>query len=173
VVGLSEVDNFLALIYDDQLFDMLDSGQVEGESIADDVPDLKNDPLVIAFELRLFRNLYATVVLSIAICAVATRSLWLTLAVALGAGLGIFNFRWLRSSLLVILGSGSSKPPEGTAFKLIWRYLVIAGIVFGAYTFAHLSLAAIVAGLTAAMIGPPIAEAGYQFYLVITRRGEF
>jgi hypothetical protein len=34
---------------------------------------------------------------------VATRSFWLTLAVALGAALGIFNFRWLRSSLLAIL----------------------------------------------------------------------
>ena len=152
---------------------MVETDRIEGEPVSDGVPDLKNDPLVITFERRLFRNLYATIVLSIAISAVATRSFWLTLAVALGAGLGIFNFRWLRSSLLAILGTGSSKPPQGTAFKLIWRYLVIAGIVFGAYSFVHLSLAAIVAGLTAAMIGPPIAEAGYQFYLVITGRSEF
>ena len=152
---------------------MVETDRIEGESVPDGVPDLKNDPLVITFERRLFRSLYATVVLSIIVGALVTRSLTLTAAVALGAGLGIFNYRWLRSSLLAILGSGSAKPPQGTAFKLIWRYLIIAGIIFGAYSFANLSLAAVIAGMLAAMLGPPIAEAGYQLYLVTTGRGEF
>jgi hypothetical protein len=169
----AEVDNSVHIIYYNQLFVMVETDRIEGEPVSDGVPDLKNDPFVVTFERRLFRNLYATVALSIIVGAIVTRSFSLTIAVALGAGLGIFNYRWLRSSLLAILGSGSAKPPQGTAFKLIWRYLVIAGIVFAAYSFVHLSLAAIVAGMLAAMMGPPIAEAGYQFYLVITGRGEF
>ena len=170
---LSEVDNSVRIIYYYQLFNMVEPDRIEGESVPDSVPDLKNDPLVITFERRFFRSLYATVVLSIIVGAIVTRSLSLTMAVALGTGLGVFNYRWLRASLLAILGSGSAKPPQGTAFKLIWRYLIIAAIIFVTYSFAHLNLAAVLAGMLAAMLGPPIAEAGYQFYLVITGRGDF
>lgn len=149
---------------------MGETDTIKQQSSPTEAVDLKSDPWVIAFERRLFRNLYATVGLTVVVGAVATRSFLLTIAVALGAGLGIFNYRWLRASLLAILGAGSSKPPQGTAFKFIWRYLVIAGIVFVALSIAHLNLAAIIAGLLAAMIGPPIAEAGYQFFTVIRDR---
>ncbi|HZS45862.1 MAG TPA: hypothetical protein VFC63_12220 [Blastocatellia bacterium] len=149
---------------------MTETNSIYQAAFSNDVPDIKNDPWVISFERRLFRYLYATVGLTVLIGAIATRNVLLTAAIALGAALGIFNYRWMRSSLLVILGSGSSKPPQGTAFKFIWRYLVIAAIIFAALSIGHLNLAAIIAGLLAAMIGPPIAEAGYQFFTVIRDR---
>jgi hypothetical protein len=148
------------------------SVDIDGAQPPGGPPELSADPVVIAFERRLWRNLYAAAGVTVIVGALVTRAPRPALGVALGALLGVFNYRWLRASLRAVLMAGESRAPRGTALKFVGRYVVIGALALVAVYLGRLNLSAIIAGLLAVMVGPPLMEAAYQFYLALTGRSD-
>jgi hypothetical protein len=118
-------------------------------------------------EQRFQRNTY--IVIIVALIIGYFWSGWrMALGVALGAGLGLFNKRWLEGSVKAILSEvvvmQSGRVPPFTASKLVLRYFVIAlGIGLGVWT-GYFDPLGIGIGFIAFIVGVMI-EAGYQLYL--------
>jgi len=124
-----------------------------------------------ALESRIFRAMIATVVL--AAIASATLMPWqVTAGLILGGVLSLLNYHWLRTSIAVVLSSSTTGThPRFGISRYIVRYLVIAVVVFAAYTLQLVSLAATIVGLCS-FVPALFFEAGRQFYFAITHREE-
>lgn len=83
-----------------------------------------------------------------------------------GGLLALLNYRWLISSVRGILSTGSPRVPPGTAMGFIFRWLVIAGLGYGAYRVLHFSAAGMLTGLLAPAAAG-LMEAGYLGYKII------
>jgi hypothetical protein len=121
---------------------------------------------------RLERNTWLALAAMMAIALVIGK-LSVILGVALGGALGILNHRWLSSSLGGILTATSSDGaiPRGAAIKFVLRFVIIGGGIAAALWSRMVDLLAIVAGFSAFLVAVMI-EAGYQIFLILTRRGE-
>ena len=90
----------------------------------------------------------------------------------LGGVLSLLNYHWLRTSIAVVLSSGTTRThPRFGISRYIIRYLVIAVVVFAAYTLQLVSLAATIVGLCS-FVPALFVEAFRQFYLAIINREE-
>jgi len=138
------------------------------DSVNDNVMAGENDA---ALESRIFRAMIATVVLA----AIASETLmpWrVTAGLMLGGVLSLLNYHWLRTSIAVVLSSGTTGThPRFGISRYIIRYLVIAVVVFAAYTLQLVSLAATIVGLCS-FVPALFVEAFRQFYLAIINREE-
>src|SRR2546423_309819 len=95
-----------------------------------------------------------------------------TTGVLLGGALSLLNFRWLHGSIGTLLNvQEGSAAPRMSLWKFAFRYLLIAGLVFGAYKLGIISLPASIAGLCSFVIALFI-EAFREFYFAIIRREE-
>lgn len=111
--------------------------------------------------------------LAVAGAVLAANDLSMTLSVALGALLGVINFRWLDHSLKAILSSGSKKPPSGTAMKMIWRFGLIFIVTVLATQFPIFKLSGILIGIIAVSAGSALIETVYRLYLAAQGREIF
>jgi hypothetical protein len=122
-------------------------------------------------EARIFRSMAIAVGLAVVVCAVVAP--WrVTLGVLLGGGLSLLNYRWLHGSVAALLNvqAAAAKPHMGL-WKHAFRYLVVGGVVFGAYALNIISLPATIAGLCSFVVAL-FGEAFRQFYFAIIRREE-
>ena len=119
-------------------------------------------------ERRVWHNIVVVIVAAVAITALAA-DFRFTLGLALGGALAILNYRWLRSSLRDVLGTGSTKAPPGTMLKFVVRWLVVASVGWAANETGYFEGAGILAGLFTPAIAIMI-EAGYVTTRTIAAR---
>lgn len=126
--------------------------------------DALTDPA--AVEGRVWRNIFAVIGLSVVIAA-AFADLKITLGLALGGALALFNYKWLHSSLRDIMAVNralaSDKTPTGTAMKFIFRWMIVGAAAYGASLTGYFDVIAILAGLFAPALAVMI-EAAYVTY---------
>src|SRR5579872_5969164 len=66
---------------------------------------------------------------------------------AVGSGLGILNYRWLRQAVEALMSSGQGRPPAALFSKLILRYPLALAFVYFFFKTGWLPIQAILAGL--------------------------
>ncbi|MDX2042122.1 MAG: ATP synthase subunit I [Acidobacteriota bacterium] len=120
-----------------------------------------------AVERRLERNTYVFTLL--ATVAGLHWSGWrMALGVLIGSALSLFNKRWLRGSLQVMLdraaAEGTGQVPSFTAFKFVLRYVVIALVIGAAVWLGRVHPLGIGVGF-AAIVGGAMIETVYQLYM--------
>ena len=118
---------------------------------------------------RFQRNTYIFTLLALVVGFVWSG--WkMALGVLLGAGLSLFNTRWLEGSLRAMLNHAVAKEtgrvPPYTVSKFILRYFVIALVVGLAVWTGKVHPLGIGIGF-AAFVGGVMIETGYQLYLVL------
>ena len=120
---------------------------------------------------RIFRDTFWAALVAVVVSAFLAP--WrVTLGLALGGALALFNQHWLRSSVEAVFeGATSARPPRMRAARYVLRYAVVAGLVFFAYRSGLVSLVATLAGMCAVVAGL-LAEGFRQFYFAIVRREE-
>ena len=131
--------------------------------------NLEDNPDDEAIERRFQRNTWF--VLSVALIAsLVWGSMRLTLGIALGGAMSLFNQRWLEGSVRGILSKAvvlqNGRVPPWTASKLILRYFILAltlGLAVWTGAFHPLGIAI---GF-ASFVGGVMMEAGYQMYLAL------
>lgn len=124
-----------------------------------------------AVETRVLRSMVIAV--AIAVFASAVLAPWrVTAGLLLGGSLSLLNYRWLHTSVAAILTVDfTSQRPRASVSRYFLRYLVVGGVVCGAYNLQLVSLAATIAGLCS-FVPALMIEAGREFYLAIIHREE-
>jgi hypothetical protein len=121
---------------------------------------------------RLERNTYLVIGVALLLGAIWSGRRMM-LGVMLGGALCLFNQRWLRGSLGVILKLAAEKQdgrvPPFTAGKFIFRYYIIALVIGGAVWTGAFHPLGIGLGF-AALAGALMIEAGYQLYLALANK---
>lgn len=115
---------------------------------------------------------YATPAVGAAMAAVAAAAGdWRDpVGVAVGVGLAMVNFRYLRNSLKSILDAGHERAPRGTTMMFVFRWIIVATVAFAIYKTGCASTVGVFAG----MFAPAVAigfEAVYQVTHAL-RRGD-
>jgi hypothetical protein len=124
-----------------------------------------------AINLRIFRTMAIASGLSVAVSALIGP--WrVTTGLLLGGLLALFSHHWLKNSAAaaIQLSTGSGRPQLRLA-QFVLRYVVIAAVVFAAYTLDLVSLPAVLAGLCSFVVAIFI-EALREFYFAIIKREE-
>jgi hypothetical protein len=119
-------------------------------------------------ERRVWRNIFAVIALAVVAAAIFA-DLRFMLGLVLGGALSLINYRWLHASLRGILSSGSEKAPPGSMLKFIYRWVVVAVIVYAASLTGHFDMVAVLAGLFAPAMAVMI-EAVYVTYKTIAQQ---
>ena len=124
-----------------------------------------------AMERRIFRMMCATVVLSVAACAVFAP--WrVTTGVLTGGLLSLFNQHWLRTSVAAIFSSTvAGARPRLRIARYILRYVIMAAIITSACWLNVVSLPATLAGMCTFAVAA-LAEGFMQLYLAIVHGEE-
>jgi diacylglycerol kinase len=120
---------------------------------------------------RVFRDTFWAALVAVVVGAFLAP--WrVTLGLALGGALALFNLHWLRTSVEVVFeGAGPARPPRLRAARYVLRYAVVAGLALLAYQAGLVSIVATLAGMCAVVAGL-LAEGFRQFYFAIVRREE-
>lgn len=124
-----------------------------------------------ALERRIFRVMIATVLAAAIISAFAAP--WpFTLGLMLGGGLSLLNYHWLRRSVSAIFNiDHDTERPQIRISGYLLRYAAVGIVVFVAYQFRLVSLAATITGLCS-FVPALFVEAFRQFYFAIVHREE-
>jgi len=95
-----------------------------------------------------------------------------TAGLLLGGALSLLNHHWLSRSTTAALSvvAHGTKPSIGLA-QYVFRYAVLAGVVFAAYKLNVVSLTATIAGLCS-FVAALFVEAFRELYFVIIHREE-
>lgn len=122
-------------------------------------------------EYRVFRSMVVASALAVTISAFVAP--WrVTTGLLVGGLLALFSHRWLSNSAAaaVQLSTAGGRPQLRLA-QFVLRYVVIAGVIFGAYTLDLISLPAVLAGMSSFVVAI-FVEAVREFYFAITKREE-
>jgi ATP synthase I subunit len=122
-------------------------------------------------ESRIFRTMIFASTLAVA--ASLPFAPWrVTAGLLLGGALSLLNHHWLRRSATAALSvvAHGTKPSIGLA-QYVFRYAVLAGVVFAAYKLNVVSLTATIAGLCS-FVAALFVEAFRELYFVIIHREE-
>jgi len=124
-----------------------------------------------ALEVRIFRFMIATVIVAVSISSVLA-SWRFTTGLLLGGGLSLLNYHWLQTSVALIFNlNASAQKPKAQSWRYLFRYVVVAVVVFASYKLQLVSLPATIAGLCS-FVPALFVEALRQFYFVIIHREE-
>ena len=124
-----------------------------------------------SLELRVFRAMIATVVITV-VAAVIFAPWRVTSGLFLGGALSLLNYHWLRTSMAAVLRSETAgKRPRVRIFRYVIRYFVISTVVIAAYKLNLISLPATIAGLCSFVVAF-FVEALRQSYFAFIRREE-
>ncbi|MDQ5846833.1 MAG: ATP synthase subunit I [Acidobacteriota bacterium] len=140
------------------------------------IPDSTGEGLLSRFsgsgiESRIFR----TMIFASALAVVASLPFapWrVTAGLLLGGALSLLNHHWLSRSTTAALSvvAHGTKPSIGLA-QYVFRYALLAGVVFAAYKLNVVSLTATIAGLCS-FVAALFVEAFRELYFVIIHREE-
>jgi hypothetical protein len=120
-----------------------------------------------ALERRVFLSMIIAVALGVVVGGLFG-SWRVATGLALGGGLSLLNYHWLRTSVAAILGS---EKPRIRISRYIIRYLLVGAMVFAAYQVDLVSLPATIVGLCS-FVPALFIEAFRQFFFSIIRREE-
>ena len=122
-------------------------------------------------EKRVFRSMALTVALAI-IASLPFAQWRVTTGLLVGGLLSLLNHHWLSSSTTAAFSViAHGKRPQLKLTRYVLRYFVIATVVFLAYKFNIVSLAATIAGLCSFVVAL-FVEAFREFYFAIIHREE-
>jgi hypothetical protein len=113
----------------------------------------------------------ATTALAVGIAAFVAP--WrVTTGLLVGGLLALFSHSWLKNSAAAAIRlSAHGGRPEFRLAQFILRYVVIAAVVFAAYTLDVISLTAVLIGLSSFVVAM-LVEALREFYFAIKQREE-
>ena len=95
-----------------------------------------------------------------------------TSGLLVGGLLALFSHRWLKNSAAAAIHlSTVGGRPQLRLAQFLLRYVVIAAVVFAAYTLTLISLPAVLVGLSSFVVAI-FVEALRAFYFAITQREE-
>jgi hypothetical protein len=95
-----------------------------------------------------------------------------TTGLLMGGLLALFSHRWLKNSAQAAIElSAVGGEPQWKLAQFVLRYVVIAAVVFTAYTLDLVSLPAVLAGMSSFVVAM-FVEAGREFYFAIINREE-
>jgi hypothetical protein len=124
-----------------------------------------------AINQRIFRTMVIATGLGVAVSALVGP--WrVTTGLLLGGLLALFNHRWLKNSAAAVIQLSTSNSAQRLPLaQFLLRYLVVAAVVFAAYTLQLVSLVAVLAGLCSFVVALMV-EAFREFYFAIIEREE-
>ena len=113
----------------------------------------------------------ATTVLAVSVSAFVAP--WrVTTGLLMGGLLALFSHSWLKNSAAAAIHlSTVGGRPQLKLAQFLLRYVVIAAVVFAAYTLNLISLTAVLIGLSSFVVAM-FVEASREFYFAIIRREE-
>ena len=124
-----------------------------------------------ALESRIFRAMIVVTVAG-AIASAALAPWRFTTGIMLGGGLSLLNYHWLTTSVAAIFNiNASTQKPKAQSWRYLFRYVIVALVVFASYKLQLISLPATLAGLCS-FVPALLIEASRQFYFVIIHREE-
>ena len=124
-----------------------------------------------ALELRIFRAMIVVAVTAVIISA-ALAPWRFTTGLMLGGGLSLLNYHWLKTSVAAIFNiNATTQKASAQSWRYLFRYFIVAVVVFGSYQLHLISLPATFVGLTS-FVPALLIEAFRQFYFVIIHREE-
>jgi hypothetical protein len=95
-----------------------------------------------------------------------------TLGLALGGGLSLLNYHWLRTSIAAVFSVDLARQrPRFRAWRYLLRYFVVGSVVLTAHKLKIVSLPAMIVGLCS-FVPALFAEALRQFYFAFVLRKE-
>ena len=124
-----------------------------------------------ALNSRVFRTMAVASALSVAVAAFIAP--WrITTGLLVGGLLALFSHSWLKNSAAAAIRlSTVGGHPEFRLAQFLLRYVVIAAVVFAAYTLDLISLPAVLIGLSSFVVAI-FVEALREFYFAIKQREE-
>jgi len=124
-----------------------------------------------AIESRIFLGMIVTI--AVAVIAATMLATWrVTLGLALGGGLSLLNYHWLRTSIAAVFSVDLTRQrPRFRAWRYLLRYFVVGLVVVGAHKLKIVSLPAMIVGLCA-FVPALFVEALRQFYFAFVLRKE-
>ena len=139
------------------------------------VHSVTGDPVMETADGALERRLVRVMVVSVICATIVSLVLapWrVSFGLALGGGLALLNYHWLRISVGAIFNVDHAvRRPRVRISSYIFRYLLVGAVVLLAYELRIVSLAATIAGLCA-FVPALFVEAFRQFYFAIIHREE-
>ena len=132
---------------------------------------MSSDSSNLGIEKRVFRSMALTVALAI-IASLPFAQWRVTTGLLVGGLLSLLNHHWLSSSTTAAFSViAHGKRPQLKLTRYVLRYFVIATVVFLAYKFNMVSLAATIAGLCSFVVAL-FVEAFRELYFAIIHREE-
>jgi hypothetical protein len=124
-----------------------------------------------AINLRIFRTMALATGLTVVVSAVVGP--WrVTSGLLLGGLLALFSHRWLKNSAAAAVQLSANRGVKRLRLaQFLLRYVVIAGVIYAAYTLNVVSLIAVLAGLCSFVVAL-LVEAVREFYFAIIEREE-
>ena len=125
----------------------------------------------VSIHTRVFRTMAVTTALAVVISAFVAP--WrVTTGLLVGGLLALFSHSWLKNSAAAAIHlSTAGGRPQLRLAQFLLRYVVIAAVVFAAYTLNLISLPAVLIGLSSFVVAM-FVEASREFYFAIIRREE-
>ena len=122
-------------------------------------------------ESRVFRTMAIASALSVSVAAFIAP--WrVTTGLLLGGVLALFSHHWLKNSAAAAIKlSATGGRAQWKLAQFVLRYLVIAAVVFAAYTLDLVSLIWVFAGMSSFVVAM-FVEAFREFYFAIIKREE-
>ena len=120
---------------------------------------------------RVFRTMVVTTALAVAVAAFIAP--WrVTTGLLVGGVLALFSHSWLKNSAAAAIRlSAAGGAPQLRLVQFILRYVVIAAVIFTAYTLDLISLPFVLVGLSTFVVAM-FVEAAREFYFAIKEREE-
>jgi len=120
---------------------------------------------------RVFRTMVVTTALAVAVAAFIAP--WrVTTGLLVGGILALFSHSWLKNSAAAAIRlSAAGGAPQLRLAQFILRYVVIAAVIFTAYTLDLISLPFVLVGLSTFVVAM-FVEAAREFYFAIKEREE-
>lgn len=124
-----------------------------------------------AMERRIFRSMCVAVVVAVLVSA-AVAPWRVTVGLAIGGALSLFNHHWLRTSVAAAFDTtAAGTRPRLKIARYILRYVIAATVVAAAYWLDIASLAAMLTGMCS-FVAAALLEALLQLYLAFMHREE-
>lgn len=120
---------------------------------------------------RVFRTMAITTAIAVAVSAFVAP--WrVTSSLLVGGLLALFSHSWLKNSAAAAIRlSAEGGRPQLSLAQFVLRYVVIAAVIFTAYTLDLISLPFVLAGLSTFVVAI-FVEAFREFYFAIKEREE-
>ena len=120
---------------------------------------------------RVFRSMAIATALSVGVAAFIAP--WrVTTGLLMGGLLALFSHRWLKNSAAAVIQlSAAGGQPQWRLAQFVLRYVVIAAIIFAAYTLDLVSLPWVFVGMSSFVVAI-FVEAIREFYFAFIKREE-